>query len=332
MPFQRMLPCLLLALLAGVCRAECSFESGYSTAQSSIGLPASLAVPRDAAVGSELWSSGWVAGAGPSIVCDGEGRVGGQLAAGIGAPLPGFASAAGFPSVFATNVEGIGVSVYWCNMDACNPDFLNVTPLASLAWPVVPARYPLGNSWWVRLLKTGPIAGGLLQLGGASEVRYQDLAVARLTLSGASAVASLGCEVSPGSRSLSVALPTVARADFPAGPGALADDSKARALSIDMSCDAGVRVNYRIDGASSGDDVLDNASGAGMASGIGVRLYRGQLGSRLVQPLGVPLLHAVTASAGQLVSIPLTARYYRTAGSLGAGRVAVTATFTLSYE
>lgn len=313
--------------------ASCSFDSGYMTSIQSITLPATLSIPVDAAPGTELWSTGWVAASGTNISCNSSGNVSGTLAPGIGAAVPGFTNNSGFPSVFKTNIEGIGISVYWCNNNNCNPDYNNVTPIASLAWPVSNNPYPLKNSWWVRLVKTGPILnGGQLQVSGNSTIYYQSLAVAQLSLAGGVAVTSRACSVNPDSQGITVALPTVLKSQLPSGLGVLADNSKARAFQINLRCDNGVKVNYQIDGASSGNNVLNNAGGVGMATGVGVQLFRGDASSSLVQPLASKLLQTTTTGANQPVSIPLAVKYYKTASSVTPGQVAVTATFTLTYE
>ncbi|SDK46582.1 Pilin (type 1 fimbria component protein) [Pseudomonas delhiensis] len=324
---------LLLGGLSTSAWASCSFDSGYMTSQLSMSLPATISVPADATPGTELWSSGWVAASGNNITCNSNGSVSGVLAAGIGAAVPGFTNSSGYPSVFKTNIEGIGISVYWCNYNSCNPNYNNVTPIPSLAWSVTGVQYPLKNSWWVRLVKTGPILnGGQLQVSGTSTVSYQNLAVARLTFSGATAVTSRACEINPDSQSITVPLPTVLRTDFPSGLGVLADNGKARAFSINMQCDSGVKIWYRVDGASSGNNVLDNATGAGMASGVGVQLFYGDASSTQVLPLATKQLRGSTGSATLPVSIPLAAKYYKTASTVTGGQVAVTATFTLTYE
>jgi len=324
---------LLLGGLSTTAWASCSFDSGYMTSQLSISLPATISVPVDATPGTELWSSGWVSGSDNSVTCNSSGVVSGLLAGGIGAAVPGFTNSNGYPSVFQTNIEGIGISVYWCNNANCNPDYNNVTPISSLAWSVSATRYALKNSWWVRLVKTGPILnGGQLQVSGTSGVSYQNLPVTQLTLTGATTVTSRACEINPDSKNITVPLPTVLRSDFPAGLGVLTDNSKARAFQINLRCDSGVQVWYRIDGASSGNQVLDNASGPGMASGVGVQLFLGDASSTLVHPLATRALIATTTGAGQAVSIPLAAKYYKTASTVTGGQVAVTATVTMTYE
>ncbi|MBB4862542.1 type 1 fimbria pilin [Pseudomonas nitritireducens] len=335
----------ILILLLALCGAPsalaavCTFQSGSASVMASLALPATLSVPRNAGNGTVLWDSGWRAYASTSITCNSSGNVRGSHAGGIGAAVPGFTSN-GFPSVFQTSVPGIGISVFWCNMGtaSCNPDPTRITPLPSLAWNVSATRYPLSNNWRVRLIKTADIdaSAGRVSVAGLSSIAYVDLGVATLTLTGASQITGLGCEVNADSRNIDVRLPAIDKGDFADSPIPRNND-KARVFQINLQCDSGVKVSYQIDAArATGDgNVLANAGGSGMATGVGVALFKGGLSSTARLPLATRVLQLNTASDHLPVSIPLTARYYRTAGSaaaMGAGLVSTTATFTLFYE
>lgn len=325
--------CLMLLLcgLSPAVWASCSFTSGTGGI-SVIYMDNTLVVPVDSAPGTVLWSSGWRSSGSAEFVCD-SGVVGGNLPSGIGAAVPGYTNSQGFPSVFKTNIEGIGVSVYWCN-DSC-PDLNSITPLPSMGGPAA-GTYKFTPSWLVNLIKTGPIstAGGEIDISGLSNIYYDNLKVAEMLLSGSTAVVGRSCDVNPDSHNITVVLPTIYRNDLHGGTdaGGLIDNSKARPFRINLQCDAGVAINYQIDGPSSGNDVLDNARGEGLASGIGIQLFRGEVDSGLVQPLARKLPYAMTSSNNQPVSIPLAAKYYKTGSVVTGGQVAVTATFTLTYE
>ena len=337
---------LLIALLWGpsaLAQEACTFVLNSQNVQATVALPSTLSIPRNAPNGTPLWDSGWKGFSGTIIDCDVQGMVTGTHAGGIGAAVPGHTSN-GFPSVFATNVPGIGVSVFWCNqiLANCNPNPTQITPLPSLAWPVAGAtRYPLKTNWRVRLIKTDDIdvSAGVVTIGGASAMSYNHLVVTTLSLIGSSQITGLGCEVNADSRSIDVRLPTVAKTDFDASPIPLAND-KAKTFNINLLCDSGVKVSYQVDGtqASAGGgvgNVLANSSGKGMASGVGVALFKGDLSSTTQLQLGSKFLHTTTSSGNTPVKIPLTARYFRTAPSLsamGSGLVSTTAFFTLFYE
>ena len=335
---------LLIALLWGpsaLAAEGCTFRPGSQTVQATVALPSTLSIPRNASNGTPLWDSGWKGFSGANTIDCSAGRVRGSHAGGIGAAVPGHISN-GFSSVFATNVPGIGVSVFWCNqmLATCNPNPALITPLPSLAWPVEARRYLLNTNWRVRLIKTDDIdvSAGVVTIGGSSEVRYNNLAVTKLSITSSSQITGLGCEMNADSRSIDVRLPTIAKTDFDA-PIPRSND-KAKTFNINLLCDSGVKVSYQVDGtqASAGGgvgNVLANSSGKGMASGVGVALFKGDLSSTTQLQLGSKFLHTTTSSGNTPVKIPLTARYFRTAASLsamGSGLVSTTALFTLFYE
>ncbi|MFJ2484829.1 fimbrial protein [Pseudomonas sp. NPDC087639] len=322
-----------LSLVSSV-EAVCYFDNAVQS-QFSISMPSTLNIARDAPVGAELWSSGWVEGPSTNIRCLSTGNVSGLLASGIGAAVPGFSSN-GYNSVFKTNVEGVGVSVYWCNnyASSCNTNYNNVTPIASLSWSVNPYAYSLKISWWVRLVKTGSIAPvNSLALSGVNQIRYHDLVVANLSMVGQVGINVSACEVSPQSSNITVALPNVLRSDFNNSMSVLDDSVKAKSFEISMLCEGGINVHYQVDGAASGD-ALRNIEGPGMATGVGIMLFRGDQGSQIVLPLGQKIFHGAT-SGKSIVKIPLTAKYYKTAATnreITGGDVSVVAVFTLFYE
>lgn len=328
---------LVLLLGAPAAWAGCKFDSGHSAVQQTISLPAAINIPRDAPVGTVLWSSGWQSGSGPRLSCDSAGTVRGTVASSVGAPVAGFNSNHGFPSVFATNVPGIGVSVYWCNQANCNPDYHNVTPVPSLAWQISATSYLLQSRFWIQLVKYDEIRQTApLSITGDTVISYIDLPVARLTISGSTNIQALTCRVD--SDAITVLLPSVWIADFndaSHNPDLLA--LKERYFDISMACQAGVQLSYQVDGprAEGALNVLANGTGAGMATGVAIEVVEGDRVSSKPLTLGEPRsFGARTTIQNQLVKIPLIARYYRTVpkASMMPGKVSATATFTLYYE
>lgn len=298
-------------------------------------LPASVSVPRNATNGAILWDSGWKDYSSTNVYCNTADTVHGINAASIGEPVPGYTSN-GVPSVFKTNVPGVGISVFWCYQypATCNPEI----PLPSLSIAFQALLHQVSSKWRVRLVKTGDIdaSAGAVSVAGASIVATTDVIMAILTLTGTTQISGLGCEVNADSRNIDVRLPSIARTDFDSSPIPSSND-KAQAFNINLLCDSGVKISYQIDGAQAIGDgyVLANASGAGMATGVGVTLFKGGVGSNTPLPLATKFLHSSTSVSATPVSIPITARYYRTAASSAAivpGLVSATATFTLFYE
>lgn len=314
--------------------AQCYFDGNdQQVSQFTMSLPATLSVARDAPVGTELWSSGWVDAPPNAIRCVLRGNVSGVLAAGIGSAVVGFSSN-GFNSVFRTNVDGIGVSVFWCADSVCDTNYANVTPLSGLGWSANSASFDLKHKWWVRLVKVGDVLSSEpLIISGVNQVKFHGGVIASMTIAGQSEIQNGACEIDPGSSNISVSLPSVTLSDFNDSTTVLEDSAKARTFEISMLCEPGVNVRYQIDGAASGN-VLENKKSTGMASGVGIMLFRGDQGSRTVLPLGEKITHVTTAGDSS-VKIPITAKYYKTAATtreMTGGGVSVAAVFTLFYE
>ena len=106
-------------------------------------------------------------------------------------------------------------------------------------------------------------------------------------------------------------------------------------FNIALTCSTGVKVSYQIDGVSSvysqSNGILNNSTGAGMATGMGVQILDGT-GANPPMPLSTKKLAFTTSSSNQPVSIPLVAQYYKTAMSISPGQVQVQATFSMYYE
>ncbi|MFJ2484850.1 fimbrial protein [Pseudomonas sp. NPDC087639] len=340
---MKKLHCYLLSsfliLLAPFVRANCEFERYSKISETTISLPASLTVPRDLPVGSELWNSGWVKAPSTAVRCSigGLGFIQGFFASGIGSAVPGFSSG-GFSSVYETNVPGIGISIYLCNNlpARCETDFESLVVLGNLLVPIEDDYFPLIGGWLVRLIKTGPVSGSFpLQVPGVNSSWVHALETGVLTLTGQTKINTLGCEILPQSRNLTVSMPSVILADFRDDTTVLDERSKSKAFEIALTCDAGTRLSYQVDGvaASLQNHVLANSSGNGMAIGVGVKLFRGEDGGEPL-PLGVRLFHASVDSSSRVI-IPIVARYYKTVARMSemqAGKLSVAATFTLSYE
>lgn len=332
---KKLISLVFMLLMSAPSWAGCSFDGGYSPAVTTITMSDWIRFGKDIPNGAELWSSGWRSSPGPAITCDTTGVVSGILPAGVGEPVPGYTNSSGFPSLFKTNIPGLGISIYWCNNTSCNPDYNNVTPLPSLAWNVQPTHYPLSSSFWIRLVKYDniTITEGALQVPGEALVKYQNLTVAKLNIVSNLTLEPITCTLN--SSNITVALPSIWKRDLSAASPIVTDSSKGKEFSLDLMCDWGVRVKYKIDGPSNLvlPGALTNSEGPDMARGVGIQLLQGDLATGLPLSLG-EILEGPIASFESAVKIPLAARYYRDvpAEEVVPGRISIAATFTLYYQ
>lgn len=139
-------------------------------------------------------------------------------------------------------------------------------------------------------------------------------------------ITTIACTVS--NTVISVPMGTVEKRAF-GGPGTWPGDANTRNFTIPLNCNAGTRVNVRIDGSAqnASQGVLNLTAGTGSASGVGIQL----LYNRAPLPLASPINTGTAFSEGAY-NIPLQARYYQTSSNITPGAANASATFTLTYQ
>lgn len=304
-----------------------------------IALPANISTAEDLPIGSVLWSNNrWEWFTTGQVNCNTTETIRGQLPGGLG-------QVTSDPRVRATNVPGIGVAIYWCNKNASNcvsDPFKNGSlgaginggwsEIANLNWTVGSGNYNTYTHWWVYLVKTGKISSGRVTIDGIAKANYGALTTGQLTLTGSTEITNRSCvQTSPSA--INLELPVITKKEFGA-IGTPIVQGKDRQFNIVLNCDPSLKVNLNI--ASNGGsttNVLTNMTGATMATGVGIQLFKGDSSSNTIMPLDAKTQMAITSSTDrdQSVNIPLTARYYKT-GTIGAGIINISTTYTLTYE
>jgi type 1 fimbria pilin len=305
--------------------AGCRFEQGSAKSQYSMSIDSALTVARDAPLGSELYSSGWKSAADPHFKCNASGKVAGRHSGDFGPAIPGVpGQGEGF--VFATTIPGIGIQTMWCNHGGCSTDYTSMTPPPLLNWTVRPIGYKINSNWWLRLVKTGPVEVGSHAFNGTVTIRYVDLDVAEFNIHGTIRSDTLACQLK--TPDVVVQLPDVTLGELHSG-----EELPGKQFEIAMQCDPGIRLSYQIEALhpSAVADVMANDSGPGMATDVGVRLYRDGPGGTQVVPLSKRVLHTVSTQEGAL-RIPLTARYYKLGEDVSSGNLSTAANLVLTYE
>lgn len=271
--------------------------------------------PRDATLGSPILVKFIDEGAARvSCSTNGEWFVYGFLAG--EKPVPGY------PNVFETGIPGIGMRVYWTNEGGV---FMKSPgPRRQIRnW-----QYSPPQRFLFELIKIGPIQSGVTSVHRV-EVWYGKLLTNLIEFSNVAYEAnSIGCKVIS-EKNAQIPLLLINNRHL----GHRGATAGAKGFTIDLECDKGVRVGYQIDADATPDHIIKNATGEGMARGVGVQLVQGDAGSNRVQPLGIPVgfTQSATTVDAERISIPLAARYYQTDDALEAGKVSATATVTLLY-
>ncbi|HKR47065.1 MAG TPA: fimbrial protein [Paraburkholderia sp.] len=315
----RFLIAALLLLAAHGVWAQCTGNGVVTT----VALPASLAVTRDMQPGTVVYDSGWAGSQSAYVNCKSGTNDWGYVS-----PM----TSAGRPGVYETGVPGIGILIAWSNTLTIQPSDVNAATV--LQWPRVSATLPNGNLVYlpaalyrVQLVVTGQVASGTMTLPTPTvSSSYGGIMTTSTTFTNTTIqVKQTGCRVLDSN--IVVPLPKVSAASFHGAGSTLG----ATAFQIPLSCDAGVKVAYEIDGTAdpAGPGVLANQTGPGLARGVGVQIQQGGT------PIALNALsstYVTTASAAQAVNIPFTARYYATGVALTPGLISAVATFTMNYQ
>ncbi|MGC5701190.1 fimbrial protein [Pseudomonas sp. NFXW11] len=225
-----------------------------------------------------------------------------------------------FPHVYKTGIPGVGLRIWWHN-----GFFMESPPIVRAMGPYA---YDTIHHFTVDIVKIGPISSGHSR-NMVVEIHYQDALTSRITFSNVNVQATIaGCAIA---RSVEpVDLLPVRQSEFRV-PGTAAGPGKR--FSIDLKCDKGVRVAYRIDALREGN-IVKNSLGPGLARGVGIQLLHERNGSESEQALGTrtEFRSSATTVDGELLSLPLTARYFQLADKVTGGDVLANAMVTFLYE
>nr|WP_241391461.1 fimbrial protein [Serratia proteamaculans] len=139
-------------------------------------------------------------------------------------------------------------------------------------------------------------------------------------------VNTLACTIT--NTAINVNMGSVEKRDF-SGVGTWPGDGNTKSFNIPLSCNAGTRVNIKIDGnaQNASQGVLNLSSTANSAKGVGIQLLYKD--APLV--LGSAFFTGATTSEGAF-TVPLKARYYQTARDIITGVANSSATFTFTYQ
>ncbi|MBY4953179.1 fimbrial protein [Pantoea sp. DY-17] len=243
--------------------------------------------------------------------------------------------------IYSTNIAGIGfaigaISVNNCNnfsgwVDGTGTGDGNANNRLLCSVNGLMAGQPLREQALLQFYKTGPTGSGMVaaQEAGAFILRNNQAlwhSPGSTILMNGFSVTTLACSVS--NTAIAVNMGNVDKRAFN-GTGSSPDASFTRNFTLPLNCNAGTRINVKIDGnaQNSANGVLNLTSGANTASGVGVQL----LFNNAPVQLGTNIVAGTSASAGNY-NIPLQARYYQTTATITPGTANSSATFTLTYQ
>jgi type 1 fimbria pilin len=313
--------------------ATCNFQSGGSLANVTLSLPATISAPRNAAVGTILYDSGWTGSQSTKVACDG----GEPVTVGYASPMT---AVPGSSHIYTTGVPGIGIKAAYSNSlnggyHPANIDAVDNYGAWLLDWPrkstlsATHAVYAPAGVYRVQYIVTGALQSGTFAMtipNPAAATQYGSLLTNQVSFTSTTAtIQSLGCQIL--NSNIVVSLPTVRLSELK-GPGTATGPTD---FQIPLLCDSGVKVAYEFDGTAGSSDagVLANNNSSGYAAGVGVQLLQANTPVVLNTLSGT---YITTTSASQPVNIPFTARYFQIGAQPTPGSVRATATFQMNYQ
>jgi type 1 fimbria pilin len=314
---KKTLPLLgLIFLFSSNAWSSCEFTSALTGLRWTPNV-GNIAVQRDAPVGTVIYrqslSSSYIGRQILSCTTTSESQT---FTMASGSPVPGLTN------VYTTNIPGVGVKV----TSAAGRAFTSPGTTWQFSAPFTLVDAPFA----FELIKTGDISGGALTTAPlfnwtTPKTSGGTLIVARLTLSGGT-VNTVACSIS--NTAINVPMGDVGRSTF-TGVGTTGTPVQ---FFISLNCDAGTRINFKIDATADssgapGVMAINTSAPGNAASGVGIKLTR----SSVPVSFGTTILAGVSPNNG-MYYIPIIAQYYQTLPNITAGQANGTATFTMTYN
>lgn len=345
---------IALLALAGWAPKALAAATSCSSTGGTLSLPTSIAVPRDAPVGSLLGNAATVP---VTFNCSGlpynnteAGQTATMQAGDLAAPDASDAPGTNTGIVFATNIPGIALKVTASPVQADDLAWIRGGPGSTRGFE--PGAITVPSSYWkcgrictgtgsgsvtetftAQLVKTGSVSAGTINaislmnfywyIYGIGPTQTPSIGSLKST---STVIKSAACNVNTGSKNFTVTLPGANTSDLPA----VGSTAKKTAFSIGLTCDSGTTVNVTMDAANDDPDashpgVILGSTGAGNAQGVGVQIL-----DRNSQPITFGSKQSAGNSTASM-SIPYYVQYFRT-GAISSGAVNAQASFTMSYE
>lgn len=310
--------------------ATCRITKGSGPAELTFSIPP-LTVNSDAEPGTLLYSNA-LTHSQIGVTCDAPGEIWQGYNGGITeADKNTSVSQSG---VYNTTIPGIGFRAAWVN--STNVTFSDgsiITP-----WHIGSSRvtqrdgeYLITLSASIQFIVTGAIKSGLIDTRRfVADWKYDNLIIGKLRFSSVVVnVEANACSLVE--KNITVPLKDMLVSDFSAGLSPVASDDRFK-IVLD-NCAPGVKVDYQLTssgstGVSRNGSVLDIASGAGAASGVGLEILDRQ---NAIVTFDTHYTAVSNTTQGERIEVPLKARYVQT-GDIKAGKVNAIATFEIYYR
>ncbi|EOI3470938.1 fimbrial protein [Cronobacter turicensis] len=308
--FVRLALLFVAMLFAHHSYAACTYK-GYTPFYVSYG---NVIAQRDAAIGSVL-AQYYAYGSGEYSICLDGGYEYYELSYNGG-------KSTSQSGVYATNVEGVGIKV----QTAGGRLFTNPPGTVYIAGGSIGVL----SSYYITLIKTGPVTSGTLMSGRIAREFNQDGSTGyEFIMSGYNTVTVVACSVS--TPSLTFPIGNVLASKFGSSVGTIPAGAQ-NTQNLGLNCDANANINVTLSGTQNADVsdtsvlALTGQGSSDVASGVGVQLLYNN------SPLKLNNRIVLKKSSGGQETFPLVARYYQTKSTVTTGKANASATLDLTYQ
>lgn len=300
----------------------CYFMPGYNTINATLPISGSVAVPRNAAIGSRIaiFQYNFPYASGESVVYCPAAETTGVGSWTLRGNVPSFVS--GSTTVYKTPLAGVGVKIY--RLGKTLPYSINLLPNT---------YYMFVDPVYIEFVVTGPmVSSGVItaatDLPSMSYWFDTNLNIVNIQPVGQLSISTATCNTG----SVTVDLGTRKLQDFPGINQPMTPAAVPFNIAVN-NCPAGISsITYMLTPTTTalGNGVVSLGAGiAPVAAGVGIQLLDGG---------GVPVTYNVATpvqgvtTAGGSYTIPLKATYFQTAANIKGGNANTSFTFTMNYQ
>ncbi|WP_157510937.1 fimbrial protein [Frateuria sp. Soil773] len=305
---------LLLAILPGRASASCEFSGRTGWTRVQFAPPSQIMVPNGAAVGTVLWTSPMVpADQTTAVYCDRTTY--GGIVNYIGSAVTSGAT------TFPTNIPGVSYRLQRGSASS----YLVASPADYLT----SGTTTFSNNTALQFVVSGPVAlGSTLSAGQLAHWDFGGGVGTVIVFQTSSSTTFVGpaCTVATDPTVVTMAATVTGNLS---GSGTTTGTTP---FAIRLNCSTGSTLSITLNAnnpISTANGVLRPTTGAGYASGVGVQIVNPNNNN---SPVSFGQSIRVGATPNGPLAIPFAARYYRSTGTLKAGKVSATATYTLTYQ
>jgi type 1 fimbria pilin len=232
-------------------------------------------------------------------------------------------------NVYETGVDGIGINVSWNGLEVQTPGVPQSVPTVIAGIPAYGIRSidESATPITVKLIKTGPVSGGVMQAGPVVNFAIAGVTVGQVkgTISSGVIIGST-CKVT--NNNIQIILDDILASKM----NSVGSTYNPKNFNVGLNCDPGARVSATLRGNDNPDTSVDgvlqlsNAGNDDVADGVGIQILNNNV------PMPLDKLISLRTFTTTQETLPFTVRYFQTKSEIKTGKANATATLEITYQ